>query len=112
MPIKLVAESAGHSNGDFGGVTTGTSKFTVGGAVQFPNPGQIPGRGVNVAVLSPSGVVEDTKKFDTHANPREARGLASYIENIPKGKIVMVAVKDAAQENMTDSAYDALKMIG
>ena len=33
------------------------AKFTVGGVAQFPNVG----RGLNVVVLSSSGVVEDTK---------------------------------------------------
>merc|ERR1719326_2754410 len=74
-PIKLVVESAGFSKGNF-------AKFTVGGVAQFTNPG----RGVNVLVLSPSGTVEETKTFDTHAKSKYARELAKYIGKIPKGK--------------------------
>ena len=39
-------------------------------------------------------------RFDTHADQKYARDLASYIEKIPDGKIVMVAVKDAAMEQV------------
>ena len=40
------------------------------------------------------------RRFDTHADKKYARKFASYIKKIPKGKIVMVAVRDAAKNQV------------
>ena len=40
------------------------------------------------------------RRYDTHADKKYARKFARYIKKIPKGKIVMVAVRDAAKNQV------------
>ncbi len=50
--------------------------------------------------------------FDTFASAAESARLAQFIDQIPSGKIVAVAVRDEASRFLSDAAVNALRSIG
>jgi hypothetical protein len=100
-PVNLVVSSAGKEVGDFGLVY-------VDGKQVSPNR-----RGYNVVVLdSKSGAVEQTACFDTHLDPEAGLALAAFLNGVPSGHIVAVAVGDEASRLLGQEAVDALRGIG
>ena len=86
------------------------SAFDASGAETKASAGR---RGYNVAVLDPhTGKVLEMRGFDTAANPYEADALASYLRDIPAGRIVAVTTKGDATANLTPAAVEALRGIG
>ncbi|MDZ7262597.1 MAG: C25 family cysteine peptidase, partial [candidate division KSB1 bacterium] len=70
-------------------------------------------RGHNLAVVDEiSGQLIETKYFDTHLSTAEADSMAHYIQNLPQGRIVLVAINDEGSRNMTEVAYLALESLG
>lgn len=58
------------------------------------------GRGVNLATVNiADGSLSSFHLFDTHADGSEA--LVSFIDTLPAGTLVLMAVRDDAQSNMT-----------
>lgn len=69
------------------------------------------GRGVNLATVNiADGSLSSFHLFDTHADGSEA--LVSFIDTLPAGTLVLMAVRDDAQSNMTRAAKDAIKTCG
>ncbi len=69
--------------------------------------------GYNVAVLDErTGALLDKAGFDTTANTHEADRLAAYLQHIPAGRIVVLATKGAATDNLTPAAVAALRGVG
>ncbi len=69
--------------------------------------------GYNVAVLDPrDGRLLDKRGFDTVASESEADALAAYINDIPKGHIVVLATKGDATSKLTPLAESALRNVG
>lgn len=100
-PASIVAYSAGSEVGDF-------AHIFVNGIDASQNK-----RGYNIVVIDEkTGVVESSAAFDTFASTEESARLAQFIDNIPNGKIVAVAVRDEASRNLTQEAVDALRSIG
>jgi hypothetical protein len=100
-PVNLVVQSAGQEVGDF-------AHIYVEGQDVSPDR-----RGYNVAVLDPaSGTVESTAAFDTHLDPGASQALASFLNEIPPGRIVAVSVADEASRLLDEDAVVALQGIG
>jgi hypothetical protein len=99
--VNIVAYSAGSEVGDF-------AHIFVNGVDASPNE-----RGYNIVVIDPvSGAVEARAAFDTFASAENSARLAQFIAQIPNGKIVAVAVRDEASQNLTQDAVNALRSIG
>jgi hypothetical protein len=100
-PVSMVAYSAGSEVGDF-------AHIYINGIEAAQNK-----RGYNIVVFDPgTGKIEASQAFDTFAAAEEATRLAQFIDAIPNGRIVAVAVRDEASRNLTQDAVDALRTIG
>ncbi len=70
-------------------------------------------QGYNVAVFDEkSGVLLDKRGFDTAANVYEADALASYLDTVPAGRIVVLATKGNGTDNLTSNAVAAIARLG
>jgi len=100
-PVNLVVQSAGQEVGDFGLV------YVDGRQVSLDE------RGYNVVVLDPeSGAVESVAAFDTHLDEGASQALADFLQAVPDGSIVAVAVADEASRLLGEEALTALRGIG
>jgi hypothetical protein len=93
--------------------------FAVGNRVQTSVNGRVldipggPARGLNVAVINQSKpTLEATAHFDTYASSAAADEFAQWIEDVPVGRVVVIAVMDDASVNLTDRARRACEMSG
>jgi len=70
-------------------------------------------RGYNVTVLDPkSGEVLDMQGFDTVANAYEVERLTAYLNQIPEGRIVILATREGAGEFVSPELIKALQRLG
>jgi len=70
-------------------------------------------QGYNVAVFDEkSGELLDKRGFDTAANIYEADALASYLDTVPVGRIVVLATKGNGTDNLTPDAVAAIARLG
>jgi len=70
-------------------------------------------QGYNVAVFDEkSGKLLDKRGFDTAANVYEAGALASYLDTVPAGRIVVLATKGNGTDNLTPDAAAAIARLG
>ena len=100
-PVSIVARSAGSEVGDF-------AHIFVNGIDAAQNL-----RGYNVVVINEkTGVIEASAAFDTFASAEESARLAQFIEKIPTGRIVAVAVRDEASRYLSEEAVNALRALG
>ncbi len=100
-PASIVAYSAGSEVGDF-------AHIFVNGIDAAQNK-----RGYNIVVLDQAtSKIEASEVFDTFASTEESARLAQFIDKIPNGKIVAVAVRDEASRNLTQDAIEALRSLG
>ena len=106
-PTSIVAYSAGSEVGDF-------AHIFVNGVDAAQNL-----RGYNIVVINETtGVVEASEAFDTFASADESVRLVQFIDKIPNGRIIAIAVRDTAAgredmaPNLTQEAVDALRSIG
>ncbi|XP_035678003.1 cell surface hyaluronidase-like [Branchiostoma floridae] len=71
------------------------------------------GRGIHVHVIDEiSGAVEDWQRFDTHLDESHSRNLASFIEQIPSGRVVALQVEDSAVKNLEATAMEKMRELG
>ncbi|MDH7516215.1 MAG: C25 family cysteine peptidase [Bacteroidota bacterium] len=69
-----------------------TAVLRIGGVDYAPNR-----RGFNVAVIDPgSGSITDTAVFDTYADAAHADAMARFLDALPDGRVIAVAVRDDA----------------
>ena len=104
-PVAIEVNSGGPA--DFAFITIGSGDQAQDGSVHSP--------GYNVAVLHPrSGKLLDQRGFDTTpgGNEAEASALAGYIEGVPDGRIVVVALQGDGAAHMSKDAVEALTLIG
>lgn len=100
-PLSIVVRSAGEEQGDFGHIY-------VNGVDQSPNA-----RGYNIVAIDPlTGAIDGRENFDTFASDLESTRMGQFIDQIPNGKIVAVAVRDEASQHLTPAATEALKSLG
>jgi hypothetical protein len=98
---SIVAYSAGSEVGDF-------AHIYINGVDAAQNK-----RGYNIVVIDlTSGKVESSEAYDTFASAEESVRMAHFINAIPNGKIVAVAVRDEASRNLTEEAVISLRSIG
>ncbi|NOX61351.1 MAG: hypothetical protein GXP42_05320 [Chloroflexi bacterium] len=70
-------------------------------------------RGYNVTVLDPkSGEVLDEQGFDTVANAYEVERLVRYLNELPQGRIVLLATREGAGDFVSDELVAALQRLG
>ncbi|MDZ7338038.1 MAG: C25 family cysteine peptidase [candidate division KSB1 bacterium] len=73
----------------------------------------IGGRGHNLVVVDhQTGRILDKKHFDTYASAADADSMAAYVERLPSGTIVLVAIADEGTVGMTERAHSALQSLG
>ena len=103
--LDIIARSAGYSHGNYWKVTVD------GEVVRLPDTKN--DRGLNVIVVNQhNGAVGHRKSFDTHASSVHSESFAGLINSLPKGRIVVIAMKDAATRSLTESAFQACEKIG
>ena len=69
--------------------------------------------GYHLAVVDPhSGRVDTLGAFDTWSNRDDNRRMASFIDGVPTGKVVVAVVNDEASANLTADGVLALRRIG
>jgi hypothetical protein len=88
-------------------ITVGTGDKAEDGSIHHP--------GYNVAVIHPkTGELLDRRGFDTTPTGSEAEGaaLAAFIEQVPEGRIVVVALQGDGTAHLTEEAVAAFRQIG
>ncbi len=99
QPITI--KSGGPALGDLAWMTLGTADVSAHR------------NGTNVTVIDPlTGAVEDIRGFDTTANEFERDALHTFIEAIPDGKIVAVALQGAATNFLNLDTVAAFQTLG
>lgn len=99
MSIKV--ESAGFGSGNY-------ARIYVNGKQVAPNR-----RGYNIVIINPyTGLVERGISFDTCGSHNASKQMREFINNIPMGKIVAVAIKDDASNSLTEEAVLGLRNLG
>ncbi|KAB1256997.1 Cell migration-inducing and hyaluronan-binding protein [Camelus dromedarius] len=70
-------------------------------------------RGVIVHVIDPkSGTVIHSDRFDTYRSKKESERLVQYLNAVPEGRILSVAVNDEGSRNLDDMARKAMTKLG
>ncbi|XP_003475512.1 cell migration-inducing and hyaluronan-binding protein [Cavia porcellus] len=70
-------------------------------------------RGVIVHVINPkSGTVIHSDRFDTYRSKKESERLVQYLNAVPDGRILSVAVNDEGSRNLDDLARKAMTKLG
>ncbi|MBN2013004.1 hypothetical protein JW960_26980 [candidate division KSB1 bacterium] len=70
-------------------------------------------RGHNVAVINPgTGDIIATMAFDTWESTDDANAMATYLNGLPDGTYVLIAIMDEGSNSITDNAYQALEAVG
>ncbi len=54
----------------------------------------------------------NANNYDTWASTIESDNMATFINGLPTGRIVLVGIKDEGTNNMTENAYVALESLG
>ena len=102
-PVGILVRSAGLEAGN-------SADVFVGGRSLVPDT-----RGYNMVVLDPdSGQVVAAHAFDLVDDPggRNASQMVAFIQTIPPGMLVAVAVKDDGSIGLTDRVVSALRTLG
>ncbi len=105
VPTAIEVNSNGPS--DLAFITVGAGDDAVDGSAHRP--------GYNVAVVdSRSGELQDYQGFDTtpSGNPSESIAMASFLNDVPAGQIVAVALQGDGAVHLTSEAVAALHSIG
>jgi hypothetical protein len=104
-PVAIEVNSDGPAELAF--ITVGTGDEAKDGSDHRP--------GYNVAVIHPrSGKLLDQRGFDTTPGGSEAESaaMADFIDEVPEGQIVVVALQGEGAARLTEEAVLALRLIG
>ncbi|XP_035675913.1 cell surface hyaluronidase-like [Branchiostoma floridae] len=83
------------------------------GAYYYTSDGKGWVRGIHLRVIDEiTGAVVDSARFDTYADAENSRSLATFIDQVPSGKIVALATFDEPSRNLEDSAKEKLRELG
>lgn len=100
-PVDLYVLSAGKPYG-------WTSSIVVNGEELSPDR-----RGYNLVALDPkTGALRARENFDTFLDRQASARLAAFIDRLPRGTLVVAAVKDEAAGQLTEEAVAAFHRIG
>ncbi|XP_025774475.1 cell migration-inducing and hyaluronan-binding protein [Puma concolor] len=70
-------------------------------------------RGVIVHIIDPkSATVIHSDRFDTYRSKKESERLVQYLNAVPAGRILSVAVNDEGSRNLDDAARKAMTKLG
>ena len=70
-------------------------------------------RGYNVTVLDPeNGAVLDMQGFDTVANAYEVARMGAYLDQLPAGRLVILATRQGAGDFISPDLVSALRRLG
>jgi tetratricopeptide (TPR) repeat protein len=100
-PVEIIVRSAGFPVGDYGHVL-------INGKNESQNK-----IGYNIVVLNPeTGQVETSENFNTYQIKTDARRMGDFLNSIPNGKIVCVAVAHEASLALSKEEGDIFARIG
>lgn len=100
----ITATSSGSNWGNITEVTCNRKQISFPGGYQ---------RGLNVVVFDPAnGNQLKRQSFDFYADPANADRFADWIDQIPQGQIVAIALQDDASLNLSERAQAACQSIG
>jgi hypothetical protein len=100
-PVDIEVNSAGAAAGSFAYILIASAD------------GSVHKRGYNLAVIEPAtGRIARRGGFDTAGSAEEAQKMARFIQEIPGGYIVAVAVQEDGATNLTAEGVAALREIG
>ena len=101
VPVSILAKSAGHEVGNFGHIYLNGRNVSLQGI------------GYNMVALDPkTGSILDRRTFNTFSVGRASRDLADWVDALPEGVLVVLAVRDEASAKLTQEAVDALRLLG
>ena len=102
--FTVTAKSAGKNEGNY-------AKIEMNGTeVSFPNGTQ---RGMNLVVFDEKGgSVLHKESFDTHASSSNSAAFVDFINTLPAGRVVAIAIKDEATNCLTEAAKRACESLG
>ena len=108
--LRITVQSAGTSHGNLASISID------GEEIELPS-GSSSNIGLNVVVFDEySGEVLHTRFFDTHSEAisdiSPSDDFVDFIAELPKGRIVAIAIKGDAITHLTDSAKQACESIG
>jgi len=70
-------------------------------------------RGLNMAVIDKKDrYLKNTPSFNTGEDPAESEFFCDFIESVPRGDIVVIAVKNTGVGELTEEAVRALESLG
>jgi hypothetical protein len=104
-PVAIEVNSGGPAN--FAFITVGSGDDAMDGSTHGP--------GYNVAVIPPrSGKLLEQRAFNTtpSGSESEAAALVDMIDEVPDGRIVVVAMQGDGAAHLTDDAVEAFRQIG
>jgi len=99
-PLILEMDSAGFHDGD-------AARILVNGEDRSLNA-----RGLNVVRLDSEGNFVESTAFDTSWDDDAAVSLVRYLNKVPSGEILIIAVKDEASARLKPQARTALETLG
>ena len=103
--FHVTAKSAGYLIGNYWEISVD------GAVIEIPGAGYA--RGLNVIVINEhNGNVIYHKSFDTHDTHVHSETFANFISSLPDGRIVVIAIKDAATRSLGEPAIQACESIG
>ena len=90
--------------------------FTVGNFAKFNgNPISISpndGRGLNVVEFDEERNVIHKQSFDTFLNAQQSWQLVNFINSLPVGRVIAIAAKDEASNQLSEAAKRAIEGLG
>merc|ERR1712093_292137 len=96
--------SAGYVNGNY-------AKFYMNGQ-KLAGPSPTGRRGLNLVVLNGQNGQDKAESFDTHGDSAAGARMLKFVQALPKGTTVLVAVKDEAKNQCGANCREALKQLG
>ena len=100
VPLDAIVRSGGQPYGNEASIRVGIGELA-------PNS-----RGYNLVALDRSGATLDQAVFDTFADPEASEALATWVDALPAGTVVLGAVKDEASGRLGAEAVRALGALG
>ncbi|MEG4120829.1 interleukin-like EMT inducer domain-containing protein [Microcoleus sp. N9_B4] len=102
--FEIEARSAGFHVGNSASILVNGVEILINGGYQ---------RGMNVIVFDENtGAILDSRSFDTHVGDSLSDAFAQFIESLPLGRIVAIAVADEAVCHLTERGKIACESIG
>jgi len=100
-PVDIIIRSAPGSVGNY-------AQILINGKDVSQNK-----RGYNIVILNfNTGVVEESKSFDTHGSKDDVKKMMEFINRIENGKIICVAVSDEASNQLSNEEGKVFEKIG